>query len=67
MEFPNEIWRKILSYCKIKPEQSNKYFEVNKYYYKRILWEIYLFNYRPIVHQNILVHLEAVLLETYIF
>ena len=49
MEFPNEIWRKILSYCKIKPEQSNKYFEVNKYYYKRILWEIYLFNYRIVL------------------
>lgn len=49
MEFPNEIWCKIVSYCKIRPEQCNNYFEVNKYYYNRILWEIYLFNYKIVL------------------
>lgn len=49
MEFPSEIWSEIISYCKIRPEQCNDYFEVNKYYYKRILWEINLYNYRIIL------------------
>jgi hypothetical protein len=38
MEFPTDIWREIVSYCKIKPEEYNDYFELNKYYYKKILW-----------------------------
>ena len=45
MEFPSEIWHEIVSYCKIRPEQCNDYFEVNKYYYKSLLWEINLYNY----------------------
>ena len=49
MEFPSDIWSEIISYCKIKPEQRNDYFEVNKYYYKRILWEINLYNYRIVL------------------
>lgn len=49
MEFPNEIWSEIISYCKIRPEQCNDYFEVNKYYYKRNLWEINLYNYRIVL------------------
>jgi|TARA_B110000967_G_C18861343_1_gene550136 hypothetical protein len=49
MEFPIDIWREIVSYCKIKPEEYNDYFELNKYYYKTILWEINLYNYRIIL------------------
>jgi hypothetical protein len=49
MEFPTDIWREIVSYCKIKPEEYNDYFELNKYYYKTILWEINLYNYRIIL------------------
>lgn len=52
MEFPSDIWYEIISYCKIKPEQCNNYFEVNKYYYNTIFWAIDLDYYIKSYYKN---------------